>query len=200
MLEISKDYEKQLLEKLADLEHNQWWEWSRDLSRKEKLSKERLDRWDRLWTFYKFLSEKSKEQDRVYARKIIDLLKQEQIIKTQDTESHISGGQSSANKRETGGDNATDLDKCEPMKQSIAEGIMSPKQKTGQIEKGENWIVEFWRVRGFEIVKTALGISFSLHRKPEFENRGLGLDLDYLEQFAEESIRRGLENAQDNKR
>ena len=191
MLEISEDYEKQLLEKLADLEHNQWWEWSRDLSRKEKLSKERLDRWDKLWTLYKFLSEKSKEQDRVYARKIIELLKQEQIITTQDTGSHISGGQSSANKKETGGDNATDLDKCEPMKLLNAEGIMSPKQKTEQIERGENWIVEFWRVRGFEIVKTALGISFTLHRKPEWEYKGLGLDLTYLEQFAEEAIKRG---------
>ena len=119
------------------------------------------------------------------------MLKEEQIIITQDTERHISGGQSSANKRETGGDNATDFDKCEPMKQSIAEGIMSPKQKTEQIERGENWIVEFWRVRGFEIIKTVLGISFSLHRKPEFENRGLGLDLTYLEQFAEEAIKRG---------
>lgn len=117
-------------------------------------------------------------------------------MKTQicdDTKSHISGGQSSANKKETGGDNATDLDKCEPMKQSIAEGIMSPKQKTEQIEKGENWIVEFWRIRGYEIVKTALGISFTLHRKPEYENRGLGLDLRYLEQFAEESIKRAFE-------
>lgn len=140
----------------------------------------------------------SKEQDRVYARKIIELLKQEQIITTQDTGSHISGGQSSANIRETGGDNATDLDKCEPMKLLNAEGSMSPKQKTKQIERGENWIVEFWRVRGFEIVKTALGISFSLHRKPEFENRGLGLDLTYLEQFAEEAVKRGKSNAQDN--
>lgn len=190
MLEISEDYEKQLLEKLADLEHNQWWEWSRDLSRKEKLSKERLDRWDRLWTFYKFLSEKSKEQDRVYARKIIELLKQEQIIITQDTGSHINGGQSSANRRETGGDDATDLDKYEPMKLLNAEGIMSPKQKTEQIERGENWIVEFWRVRGFEIVKTAFGISFTLHRKPEWEYKGLGLDLTYLEQFAEEAVKR----------
>jgi hypothetical protein len=76
------------------------------------------------------------------------------------------------------------------MKQSIAEGVMSPKQKVEQIERGENWIVEFWRVRGFEIVKTVLGISFSLHRKPEFENRGLGLDLIYLEQFAEEAVKR----------
>ena len=80
MTEISKAYEDRLIEMLAHLEHNQWWEWSKDLSKKEKLSKARLDRWDRLWTFYKFLSEKSKEQDRVYARKIIDLLKEEGLI------------------------------------------------------------------------------------------------------------------------
>ena len=71
---------------------------------------------------------------------------------------------------------------------------VKPKQKTEQIERGENWIVEFWRARGFEVVKTALGISFSLHRKPEFENKGLGLDLTYLEQFAEEAIRLTKQN------
>jgi len=80
---ISEDYENQLIEKLADLEHNQWWKWSRELSRKEKLSKERLDRWDKLWTFYKFLSEKSKEQDRIYARKVVDILKEEGLFKVE---------------------------------------------------------------------------------------------------------------------
>ena len=80
---ISEDYENQLIEKLADLEHNQWWEWSRELSRKEKLSKERLDRWDKLWTFYKFLSEKLKEQDRIYARKVVDILKEEGLFKVE---------------------------------------------------------------------------------------------------------------------
>ena len=74
--------------------------------------------------------------------------------------------------------------------QRIKQDKMTPREKTIEIEEGRNWIVEFWRVRGFEIVKTALGISFTLHRKPEFENRGLGLDLTYLEQFAEESIKR----------
>jgi len=66
---------------------------------------------------------------------------------------------------------------------------LTPKEKTEQIENGENWIVEFWRVRGYEIVKTALGISFTLHRKePRYES--LGLDLTYLEQFEKEAIKR----------
>jgi len=68
--------EKELIERLAVLEHDQWWEWSRDLSQKEKLSKERTNRWNKLWTFYKFLSETEKEQDRIYARKIVGLLRE----------------------------------------------------------------------------------------------------------------------------
>ena len=67
---------------------------------------------------------------------------------------------------------------------------MKPKDKIKQIEEGNNWIVEFWKVRGYEIVKTSLGISFSLHRKPQYENRGLGLNLTYLEQFAKEVIKK----------
>jgi len=51
----------------------------KDEERKENLSKERLKRWDKQWTFYKYLLEEEKEQDRVYARKIINLLKQEKI-------------------------------------------------------------------------------------------------------------------------
>ena len=69
---------------------------------------------------------------------------------------------------------------------------MNPKEKVKQIENGENWIVEFWKVRGYEIVKTALGISFTLHKKPRYEC--LGLDLTYLEQFAKEAAKKQAEN------
>ena len=66
---------------------------------------------------------------------------------------------------------------------------MTPKEKTSQIENGDNWIVEFWRVRGYGVVKTALGIDFTLHRdNPQHEC--LGLNLQWLEQFAEEAIKR----------
>jgi len=37
--------------------------------------KARLSRWDELWDFYKFLPGEAKEQDRVYARKVVDMLK-----------------------------------------------------------------------------------------------------------------------------
>ena len=71
---------------------------------------------------------------------------------------------------------------------------MTPKEKCEQIENGKNWIVEFWRIRGYEEVRTALGISFSLHKKPRYEC--LGLDLTYLEQFEKEIIKRNKQPEQ----
>ena len=70
---------------------------------------------------------------------------------------------------------------------------LTPREKTIEIEEGRNWIVEFWRVRGYDDVKTALGISFTLHKKPRYEC--LGLDLTYLEQFEKECIKRYLKKA-----
>lgn len=71
----NKNQKDFLLEKLAELEHVQWIEWSKELAKKKKLSKERLKNWSKLWKPYKFLPEKTKEQDRVYARKTLLLLK-----------------------------------------------------------------------------------------------------------------------------
>ncbi len=61
--------EEQLIEKLAEIEHNQWVEWSKDIASKEKLSTDRLARWKTFWIPYSQLSEKVKEQDRIWARK-----------------------------------------------------------------------------------------------------------------------------------
>ena len=86
--------EKELIERIAELEHNQWWEWSKAVAKELKSMldmleenkdgaregviaglKARLSRWDELWDFYKFLPGEAKEQDRVYARKVVDMLK-----------------------------------------------------------------------------------------------------------------------------
>jgi len=73
---------------------------------------------------------------------------------------------------------------------------MTPKEKREQIENGDNWIVEFWRKRGYEEVKTAMGISFSLHRKnPRYEC--LGLDLLHLEMFRDEVIKKVISDLED---
>ncbi len=68
--------ENQLLEELASLEHDQWIEWAKSLLENEEISDERKERWKKLFIPYSELSEKSKEQDRVYARKIISKLKE----------------------------------------------------------------------------------------------------------------------------
>jgi hypothetical protein len=64
---------KNLIEDLAELEHEQWIFWSKDIASKEKLSPERLERWKKLWIPYKDLTEEQKEQDRVWARKVLEV-------------------------------------------------------------------------------------------------------------------------------
>ena len=80
-----------LLEQLSDLEHQQWEYWSKTLSDEFKDIKSdlhigdcmksilkidnRLLRWDKNWKPYNQLTEEVKEYDRVWARKIIELIK-----------------------------------------------------------------------------------------------------------------------------
>lgn len=64
------------LEQLASIEHDQWIEWAKALLKAEPgISKERKERWEKLFVPYAELSEESKEQDRVYARKILEIMK-----------------------------------------------------------------------------------------------------------------------------
>ena len=67
--------DKELLEKLADLEHKQWIEWAQNIINNEKISEDRLDRWAHLWVNYNQLNEEQKEKDREWARLIIEELK-----------------------------------------------------------------------------------------------------------------------------
>lgn len=65
------------LEQIAALEHEQWMEWAKALLKSEPgISKERKERWAKLFVPYSSLSDESKEQDRVYARKIIKVIGQ----------------------------------------------------------------------------------------------------------------------------
>jgi len=68
--------EKPLLEKLAELEHEQWVKWSKNLADTENISENRLFRWKKLWVQYWALTEKDKEKDRIWARKVLKLLKE----------------------------------------------------------------------------------------------------------------------------
>lgn len=70
MLKISNNND--LLEKLAEAEHDQWIEWSKAIA--SEVSESRRKRWEKLWIPYQDLSEDMKEEDRKYARKILNLL------------------------------------------------------------------------------------------------------------------------------
>jgi hypothetical protein len=73
---LTQKQKTDLIEKLADLEHKQWIKWSKSLVQKKQVPIERELRWKKLWIPYSALSEELKEQDRVWARKVIKILKE----------------------------------------------------------------------------------------------------------------------------
>ncbi len=62
-----------VLEELAEIEHDQWIEWSKSVA--DEVSEERRERWKKLWIPYDELSEEEKEKDREYARKVLKKIK-----------------------------------------------------------------------------------------------------------------------------
>lgn len=70
------DLEKEFLEKLAELEHEQWVSWARGLCVVEGgISLARRMRWESLFVPYRELPEEEKEKDREWARKVFELVK-----------------------------------------------------------------------------------------------------------------------------
>jgi len=62
----------QVIEELADLEHKQWAHWTRYMLR--NLTPENIARWEvQIETPYSELSEKEKESDREWARKVLKI-------------------------------------------------------------------------------------------------------------------------------
>ena len=82
MNKFEKIYEKavktksddELLEKLADLEHQQWIHWTKYML--DNMSDENINRWkQQIETPYSELSEKEKESDREWAEKVLKIIK-----------------------------------------------------------------------------------------------------------------------------
>lgn len=71
--------EDKIIEKLAELEHIKWMEWARHMLSEEVITTQRVQRWARLFVPYKDLSEGDKEKDRVLARRVLRLLKEEEV-------------------------------------------------------------------------------------------------------------------------
>lgn len=68
---LTSKQKTELIEKLSELEHEQWMRWSQAIASRESISNERFERWKLLWKEYKELTEEEKEQDRVWARKVL---------------------------------------------------------------------------------------------------------------------------------
>ncbi len=63
------------LEGLASIEHDQWKAWATSLAKSENLSPERLKRWETSMKDYAKLTDKNKEADRKWARKVRALIR-----------------------------------------------------------------------------------------------------------------------------
>jgi hypothetical protein len=67
--------DKTLIEKLAALEHDQWIAWAQTVASTEpNLSEGRVQRWEKYFVPYSDLDEETKEHDRVWARKVIEVI------------------------------------------------------------------------------------------------------------------------------
>ena len=90
---LTSERKEELIERLAELEHKQWVEWSKNIAPElvelrdaaslllvnDALSfktSERLQRWNSFWVPYNGLNEKTKEQDRVWARRVLQIFKE----------------------------------------------------------------------------------------------------------------------------
>jgi hypothetical protein len=67
-----------LVEALAALEHEQWMHWSRATAPKVLTGIQ--DKWRMSWVNYPELTEELKEADRVWARKVVALLRERKLI------------------------------------------------------------------------------------------------------------------------
>lgn len=64
-----------LREQLAELEHAQWTDWSKELAATEEIDPVRRARWKKLWRPYAELTEEEKDHDRKYADYVIALVR-----------------------------------------------------------------------------------------------------------------------------
>ena len=76
MKKPTKEQEKMLLEKLSDLEHKQWIHWTKYMM-KSIYDEDKFVRWEKQIKIpYSELIEEDKEKDRIWARKVLEILKE----------------------------------------------------------------------------------------------------------------------------
>ena len=68
----------ELVEALAEIEHAQWMHWSKTVAANVTVATR--DKWQRSWVDYTELSDELKEADRVWARKVVSLLREHKLV------------------------------------------------------------------------------------------------------------------------
>jgi len=63
------EFDPAVVERVAEVEHEQWMAWSKDVA--AEVSPERRSRWQKFWIPYKDLPDEVKELDREWARKAL---------------------------------------------------------------------------------------------------------------------------------
>lgn len=71
--------DKHITEQIAAIEHDQWCQWSQHLAATETLSADRLERWKVMWVPYDQLPEHVKDGDRVWAKKVLEIINSRRI-------------------------------------------------------------------------------------------------------------------------
>ena len=74
---VNPDSNKELIEALAEIEHEQWVSWAQDILATENVNTTRAERWKKLFIPYANLSEADKELDRKWARKVLSITQRE---------------------------------------------------------------------------------------------------------------------------
>lgn len=72
----NENIDKNLLEALAELEHEQLIFWSRNIAETETITEQRLERWKKLWVPYRQLTEEQKASDRLWAEKVLKIFEE----------------------------------------------------------------------------------------------------------------------------
>jgi len=70
--------DEEIIESLAELEHEQWMKWAETIMQTEKISDARFARWASFMITYADLTEEMKEFDREWARKALAILRKAQ--------------------------------------------------------------------------------------------------------------------------
>lgn len=71
---------RSLREELAELEHRQWMHWSQHVAENNDIPDSLHEKWNGNWEPYDALDEETKDHDRKWADKVLDILEERGLL------------------------------------------------------------------------------------------------------------------------